>query len=449
MPEVNFDGIVGATHSYAGLSYGNVASSRNQGAQSNPRSAALQGLAKMEAVAALGIVQGVLPPHERPHLPTLRAHGYSGSDGDVLSKVAHDDPVLLARVSSASAMWTANAATVMPACDTRDGRTHLVTANLREMFHRAIEPAVTARALRAVFTDETRFHVHEALSGNRDAMNFGDEGAANHTRLTRSAQNGGETAGIHLFVYGTAPECARVPTQFPARQTRAASERIAQLSGLDPASCVYAQQSADCIDAGVFHNDVICVGNGNLLLCHEAAFEDRARTHASLRHAVGDALIITEITQEELTLEEAVKSYLFNSQLLTLADGTMALVCPIECQEFPRVCAAIERVISDTANPLRRAIFIDVRESMRNGGGPACLRLRVPLTTADLNCVNPAMIVNAEKLRQLRDWVTRRYRETLMPMDLADPTLLRETRDGLDELTRLLSMGNIYDFQRE
>ena len=449
MPEVNFDGIVGATHSYAGLSYGNVASSRNQGAQSNPRSAALQGLAKMEAVAALGIVQGVLPPHERPHLPTLRAHGYSGSDGDVLSKVAHDDPVLLARVSSASAMWTANAATVMPACDTRDGRTHLVTANLREMFHRAIEPAVTARALRAVFTDETRFHVHEALSGNRDAMNFGDEGAANHTRLTRSAQNGGETAGIHLFVYGTAPECARVPTQFPARQTRAASERIAQLGGLDPASCVYAQQSADCIVAGVFHNDVICVGNGNLLLCHEAAFEDRARTHASLRHAVGDALIITEITQEELTLDEAVKSYLFNSQLLTLVDGTMALVCPIECQEFPRVCAAIERVISDTANPLRRAIFIDVRESMRNGGGPACLRLRVPLTTADLNCVNPAMIVNAEKLRQLRDWVTRRYRETLMPMDLADPTLLRETRDGLDELTRLLSMGNIYDFQRE
>ena len=168
-----------------------------------------------------------------------------------------------------------------------------------------------------------------------------------------------------------------------------------------------------------------------------------------MRHAVGDALIITEITQEELTLDEAVKSYLFNSQLLTLVDGTMALVCPIECQEFPRVCAAIERVISDTANPLRRAIFIDVRESMRNGGGPACLRLRVPLTTADLNCVNPAMIVNAEKLRQLRDWVTRRYRETLMPMDLADPTLLRETRDGLDELTRLLSMGNIYDFQRE
>jgi len=102
MPEANFDGLVGPTHSYAGLSYGNVASARNQGAASSPRSAALQGLAKMEAVAALGLVQGVLPPHERPHIPTLRALGFAGSDAEVLARVAKEDPVLLARVSSGS-----------------------------------------------------------------------------------------------------------------------------------------------------------------------------------------------------------------------------------------------------------------------------------------------------------------------------------------------------------
>ena len=164
MPEVNFDGLVGPTHSYAGLSYGNVASALNQGAAGNPRRAALQGLAKMEAVAALGLVQGVLPPHERPHLPTLRARGYEGSDAEILAKVAKEDPVLLARVSSASAMWTANAATVMPAADAHDKRTHFVVANLREMFHRAIEPAVTERALRAIFADQSRFAVHAALS---------------------------------------------------------------------------------------------------------------------------------------------------------------------------------------------------------------------------------------------------------------------------------------------
>ena len=449
MPELNLDGLVGPTHGYAGLSYGNVASASNQGAASSPRKAALQGLAKMEAVAALGLVQGVLPPHERPHIPTLRARGYEGSDTEVLAKVAKEDPVLLARVSSASAMWTANAATVMPAADTHDKRTHLVVANLREMFHRAIEPPVTERALRAVFADESRFAVHAALSGDARARgDYGDEGAANHTRFTATAANGGESAGVHFFVYGTAPDAARVPKKFPARQTLAASERVAQLGLLDRARCVFAQQNADAIDAGVFHNDVIAVGNGNMLLCHERAFEDRVATLASLRNVVGDSLVIAEISADEVTLEEAVKSYLFNSQLLTLPDGSMALVAPCECEENPRVKAAIDRVIAAPANPLRRAIYMDVRESMRNGGGPACLRLRVPVTDADLAAMNRAVLVDAAKLAELRAWVTRHYRETLVPADLADPALLRESRDALDELARILALGPIYDFQR-
>jgi succinylarginine dihydrolase len=448
MPETNFDGLVGPTHSYAGLSYGNVASARNQGAAGNPRKAALQGLAKMEAVAALGLVQGVLPPHERPHLPTLRARGYEGSDAEILAKVAKEDPVLLARVSSASAMWTANAATVMPAADAHDKRTHFVVANLREMFHRAIEPAVTERALRAIFADQSRFAVHAALSTDgRERADYGDEGAANHTRLTASAANDGETAGVHFFVYGTAPDAARVPKKFPARQTLAASERVAQLGLLDRARCVFAQQNADAIDAGVFHNDVIAVGNGNVLLCHELAFEDRIATHASLRNVVGDSLVIAEIRADEVTLDDAVKSYLFNSQLLTLPDGSMALVAPSECEENPRVKAAIDRVIADAANPLKRAIYMDVRESMRNGGGPACLRLRVPMNDADLGAMNRAALVDAAKLAELRAWVTKHYRESLLPSDLADPALLRESRDALDELTRILELGGIYDFQ--
>ncbi|MFM7260492.1 MAG: N-succinylarginine dihydrolase [bacterium] len=454
--EANFDGLVGPTHSYAGLSYGNVASARNQGAISSPRRAALQGLAKMETVAALGLVQGVLPPHERPHIPTLRAAGYSGSDAEILAKVAKDDPVLLARVSSASAMWTANAATVLPGVDTRDGRIHFVAANLREMFHRAIEPPVTARALGAIFRDRARFEVHDALPIRRNGMvdasllewDYGDEGAANHTRFTSSVSNGGGVAGVHFFVYGTAADARRKPTRFPARQTRAASERVAAIAGIDPARCVFAQQNVDAIDAGVFHNDVIAVGNGCMLLCHELAFEDRASTFDALRRATGGALVVAEITPDEVSLEEAVKSYLFNSQLLTLPDGTMALVAPCECQENLRVKAAIDRVIADRANPLARVNFMDVRESMRNGGGPACLRLRVPLASADLAALNPSAIVEPAKLGELRAWVTRHYREELSAADLADPALLRESRDALDELTRVLDLGLIYDFQR-
>ena len=447
MPEANFDGLVGPTHSYAGLSYGNVASARNQGAVSSPRAAALQGLAKMEAVAALGLVQGVLPPHERPHVPTLQARGFTGSDAEVLAKCAKDDPVLLARVSSASAMWTANAATVMPGADTRDERTHFVAANLREMFHRAIEPPVTARALRAIFADRARFEVHDALPARTDD-DFGDEGAANHTRFTATCANGGETRGVHFFVYGASRDSARKPAKFPARQTRSASERVAALGGLERERCVFAQQNADAIDAGVFHNDVIAVGNGNMLLCHELAFEDRAGAHAALRRATGDSIVIVEIARDEVSLEDAVKSYLFNSQLLTLPDGSMALVCPIECEENAQVKSAIDRAIADGGNPLARAIFMDVRESMRNGGGPACLRLRVPLTQAELAAVNGAALINAAKLVELRNWVTRHYRETLRAEELADPALLRESRDALEELTRILALGAIYDFQR-
>ena len=239
-----------------------------------------------------------------------------------------------------------------------------------------------------------------------------------------------------------------MPKKFPARQTLAASERVAQLGLLDRARCVFAQQNADAIDAGVFHNDVIAVGNGNVLLCHELAFEDRVATHASLRNVVGDSLVVAEIRADEVSLEDAVKSYLFNSQLLTLPDGSMALVAPGECEENPRVKAAIDRVIADAANPLKRVIYMDVRESMRNGGGPACLRLRVPMTAADLGAMNRAALVDAAKLAELRAWVTKHYRESLLPSDLADPALLRESRDALDELTKILSLGPIYDFQR-
>ena len=447
MPEVNFDGLVGPTHSYAGLSYGNVASSKNQGALSNPRAAALQGLVKMEAVAALGLVQGVLPPHERPHMPTLRAHGYSGSDAEILALAAQENSVLLARVSSASAMWTANAATVLPSADTEDGRTHFVTANLRAMFHRAIEPAITARALHAIFANPARFAVHEALPPST-SDDYGDEGAANHTRLTASSDNSSHSRGVHFFVYGAAQNASRTPTRFPARQTRSASERVAQLARLDSSRCVFAQQNADAIDAGVFHNDVICVGNGNVLFCHEDAFEMRDATLHALRDAVGETLTIIELKREEISLEEVVKSYLFNSQLVTLSDHTMALVCPVECAENPRVKAALDRVVADHPASLSRAIFMDVRESMRNGGGPACLRLRVPLTDADLRVVNQEALLTPAKLAALRAWVITHYREALHADDLKDPVLLRESRSALDELTRLLALGNIYDFQR-
>src|SRR5579871_2761022 len=148
MREHQFDGLVGPTHNYGGLSAGNVASTEHEGQVSNPRAAARQGLAKMRFVHDLGVAQAVLPPHDRPSLASLRRLGFRGSDEEVIARAAEGDGLLLRQCSSASAMWTANAATVAPSSDTADGRVHFVPANLQQMFHRSIETPTTTRILR-------------------------------------------------------------------------------------------------------------------------------------------------------------------------------------------------------------------------------------------------------------------------------------------------------------
>ena len=213
--EANFDGLPGPTHNYGGLATGNLASERNKNLVANPRRAALQGLAKMKALADRGFVQAVLPPHERPDVAALRALGFSGDDTGVLTAAARQAPQLLSACSSAAAMWVANAATVSPSADTADGRVHFTPANLVAHFHRSLEAATTTRVLRAIFADARQFVVHEPLPA---APQFGDEGAANHTRFTTGTQ----TPGVELFVYGrsafatAAPEPRRFSLPGPA-----------------------------------------------------------------------------------------------------------------------------------------------------------------------------------------------------------------------------------------
>lgn len=452
MPEANFDGIVGPTHNYAGLSPGNVASTSNRGLKSRPRDAALQGLAKAAALARLGLPQGWIPPQERPHVPTLHALGFAGTDEVAVAKAAAEAPHLLARASSASSMWAANAATVTPSADSGDGRVHMTVANLRTMPHRAIEAPQTTRTLRAIFRDESRFAVHDALPGT-DASGaptpYGDEGAANHTRFTASNNAGGELPGVHLFVFGAqASGAGRRPSRFPARQTLEASQAIAERHGIPHARCIHAQQHPAVIDHGVFHNDVISVGNGRFYLVHELALLDQQRTLDDLAAAVGPGFHAEIVPESEVSVADAVRTYLFNSQLVTLPGGDMQLILPKESESHAGIRRLIERLVSDPACPVNGALFLDVRESMRNGGGPACLRLRVPLTDAELAAVAPGCLWSPDRHAELESWVRRHYREELAPEDLGDPLLLRESRAALDELTRILGIGSVYEFQR-
>ncbi|MEE3118728.1 MAG: N-succinylarginine dihydrolase [Pseudomonadota bacterium] len=439
--EANFDGLVGPTHNYAGLSWGNVASKTNVSAQSNPREAALQGLAKMKRLADRGYVQGILPPHERPHIPTLRALGFTGTDRQILERAAKESPSILAAVSSASTMWTANAATVSPSADTGDHRVHFTPANLSAKFHRSIEHRVTGRALKAIFADDSYFAHHPALPS---VSHFGDEGAANHTRLCGRY---GEP-GVELFVYGQVAfnEQAPAPRKFPARQTLEASQAIARLHGLKDQGVVFAQQNPDAIDAGVFHNDVIAVGNGNTLFYHDMAFLDEAQVLADLRaRLTGAELDTVRVSSAEVPIEDAVASYLFNSQLLNTADGMM-LAVPGECREIASVSRYLDELVK-SGGPITSVEVFDVKQSMRNGGGPACLRLRVVLNDDELSAMHRGVLLTDDLYERLTTWVKGHYRDRLSQEDLADPMLLDEVRKALDELTGILGLGSIYDFQ--
>jgi len=432
--EINFDGLVGPTHNYAALAVGNLASAAHGMTVSNPKEAALQGLAKMKFMMDLGVKQGVLPPHERPFVPALRNLGFSGNDAEIVERAQQDAPLLLRACSSASAMWAANSAVVSPSSDTADGKVHFTAANMATQLHRAIEAEFTSRVLQRFFADQGYFAHHEPLYCN---MQLSDEGAANHMRLAASH---GES-GIEIFVYGKKALAPGVlPAKFPARQTFEASDAIARLHQLSPARTFFIQQSPAAIDAGAFHNDVVAVSNENVLLYHASAYVQDISKYFPGMHLI-------KVSEEQVPLADAIRSYLFNSQLVTLRDGGMVLICPSECEEIASTREYLKTVPTSTS-PIHSCHFIDVRQSMKNGGGPACLRLRVVLNDEQMGALHQRALLTPPVYDQLVRWVHAHYRDKLHPDELGDPKLLEETRAALDDLSNILQLGSIYDFQK-
>lgn len=431
--ELHLEGLPGPTHNYGGLAPGNVASERHRGAVAYPREAALQSLRLMRWMVQAGIPNAILPPLPRPDLAFLQRLGFGGATPTptLTLAAAAAEPAMLTRAYATASMWTANAATVAASAETRDGRVHLVTANMVTQLHRALEAAYTDRLLRRVFADARYFAVHAPLPSH---PLLGDEGAANHTRLV-----GDDGLPYHLFVYGQAETGPR-PTRHPARQTLAASQAVARLLQLDPARTLFVQQHPDAIDAGVFHNDVICVGSETLLLVHQGAFVDQQAVLTTLREHV-PGLFIWEVDAADVSLTQAVQTYLFNSRLLRLPDGRWHLAAPSACESEPAVAQQLAAAVADAHHPLAAVSYHDLRQSMQNGGGPACLRLRVPLTSDELAVVHPGVRLHDAKIDALEAWVRRHYRETLTPADLADVALAEEAAAAHAALWELLQLG--------
>jgi succinylarginine dihydrolase len=432
--EVNFDTLVGPTHFFGGHAIGNLASQKNKNKKSNPKKAALEGLEKMKFLFDMGFKQVFFPPSQRPFIPLLKKLGFQGSDREIIESAAKYNSDLYLKTCNSSSMWTANMATVSSSVDTLDGKVHFTAANLITLFHRSIEADFNHILLKKVFHDEHFFVHHLPLFPH---LNFADEGAANHTRFSQ---------GYNLFVYGREGfiKKQKKPKKYPARQTKEASQAIARLHLLDESKTIFTQQNPEFIDKGIFHNDLLSTGHENFFLYYEDAFIDTKNVIEQLSYHVN----CLEISKSRLSIDDVLSSYIFNSQIISKKKDHMILIAPMECKENPSVYTLIQELIQDSLNPLKEVFFVEVNQSLKNGGGPACLRLRVPLQEKEIHAVNEKFLFSSTIYEQLKTWIHKHYRDTLKVEDLQDPLFINETFEALDELTHIIGIKDLYDLQR-
>jgi succinylarginine dihydrolase len=387
----------------------------------------------MRAVADAGVAQVVLPPQSRPGSVAMARVGLdlAQPQGDAAERF------LLSACTSSASMWSANSATFTPSVDAEDARPHLTPANLVSSLHRALETPHTARLLAAAFPEPTFVH-HDPLPA---ALQLRDEGAANHACLCGPDRG----AGVHLFVfgaYGLPATQGAEPQSLLARQTYEASRTVARVHRLPPERLVFARQSAGALHAGAFHNDLVMTSNEHVLLYHERAWVDGdavvEELRAKYRLLNDDELCSVRVPEALLSLEEALATYVFNSQIVTRRDGSMTVLAPEEAAASPAARATLALLTATPQSRVDEVRYVGLSESMRNGGGPACLRLRMALTAAEADAVHPGLRFGDRLHRALGAWIERHYRDTLTVEDLADPGLWAEGAAAFAELEAIL-----------
>ena len=434
--DANFDGLVGLTHNYSGLSQADQQDGPNKDRVAHPRQAALESLNKMRGLMNLGLRQGVLPPHERPAIGFLRDLGFSGSDHRIWEKAWTQAPRYARAAAASASMWASNSATVSPSADCANGLLHISVANLNAALHRSIEAEASERVLRRIFADETAFRVHGPLPAT---AGFCDEGGANHFRL--SAGQGAQ--GIEVFVYGRGER---------PRHSLETCQALARRHGLAPARVIFASLSDAAQKAGAIYSDLVAAAHENVLLFHAEAFYNSEVLKAEIHDKARDLFepVLLEISSKEVSLSDAVKTCFFNAQMLRFPYASrLSFIAPREVRENNQT--------ADLAADLRRRsnglidapMFAEVHQSMRAGGGPSSMALSFELTTGEAAAINAGFFLTPKLSDALEDWINTHYRAELSPADLSDPLLIDETRTALDELTRILPLGtDFYPFQR-
>lgn len=425
--EANVDAIPGPTHLFSGLGVGNLASKEHSETPSHPRRAALESLAKAEFVASLGIPQFVWLPPQRPNTQFLTQCGFCGSIVEQVSASFEHAPEILHASLSSAFMWAANSGTFSPAVDCRDGRDHFTPANMISSLHRGSESLERAGDLAKLLAGDQQLVVHAPLPS---LVPMRDEGAANHMRLSDASG----TRAVNVFVYGVddrSSDTTKQPTFYP-RQTRSSVEAIGRQHQLRPDATFYIEQHPDAISAGAFHNDVIATSHRNVLVYHERAFSNNVvvdEVRSRFRKLAGDQLVSICVPESELPLEEAVKSYLFNSQILTPNpdQSRMVLVSPMQCESNVAARSVIEQLIRNPDCPIQQVHFVSLDQSMSGGGGPACVRLRLPLSQQSIEARQATSYRLTEDLAdRLRRSIEQFYPERIRLQDFLDPLTLEK-----------------------
>ena len=141
-------------------------------------------------------------------------------------------------------------------------------------------------------------------------------------------------------------------------------------------------------------------------------------------------------SQAAISLADAIRSYLFNAQLVTLPSGEMALILPAEARDTPSVWNWLERHVAGNG-PIRRLAIVDVRQSMANGGGPACLRLRV---VADPSHVDPRFLVDSAKLDRIAAVIETHWPERIAQDQIGDSALIARIEQARHALLEMLDI---------
>ena len=437
--EVNFDGLVGPTHHYGGLSFGNLASTEHKHHVSYPKMAALQSLAKMWTIHRLGIRQAFIPPMRRPNVNQIAQLGFAGGLQEILSSVYDYSPALLSMMCSASSMWAANIATVSPSCHTKDGKVNITPANLASQFHRYLECPDMTRMLNLIFENKDFFTVHRPVL-SQDL--FRDDGSANHMYLCEEYG----APGVECFVYSQAKNTQQDinPNYFPARQTQLASEAIIRKNQIKTNYSVLMQQNPIVVDAGVFHNDVIALHSKNILIFHDKAYINfNINQWIESVSARVPNLYALCLEESDLNLNQSVKSYFFNSQIVSDDNNKMTLIMPMECQAFPEV-QKIVRIILEADNAVEAAQYVDCGQSMQNGGGPACARLKVVMSVAAWEAIPDGFKLNEKRYHALKRWVNEYYPDQLTIEDLKNSVVIERGYEALRALEDIILLPDFY-----